>query len=65
VTCGEVEVQPGDLILGAEDGVLAIPQGHIDDVVREAYEKSRTESRVRVALRNGCRRGRRIAVRRD
>jgi regulator of RNase E activity RraA len=53
VTCGEVEVRPGDLILGGEDGVLAVPQGHVDDVVREAYEKSRTESQVRIALRNG------------
>lgn len=53
VTCGEVEVRPGDLILGAEDGVLAVPKAHVDDVVREAYEKSRTESQVRVALRNG------------
>jgi 4-hydroxy-4-methyl-2-oxoglutarate aldolase len=53
VLCGDVEVHPGDLILGAEDGVLAVPQAHIDAVVREAYEKSLTESKVRLALRDG------------
>jgi regulator of RNase E activity RraA len=51
--CGDVSVSPGDLVLGAEDGILIVPQAYIDDVVREAYEKSLTESRVRVALRDG------------
>jgi 4-hydroxy-4-methyl-2-oxoglutarate aldolase len=53
VLCGDVRVHPGDLILGAEDGILAVPQTQIDDVVREAYEKSLTESKARVALRDG------------
>jgi 4-hydroxy-4-methyl-2-oxoglutarate aldolase len=53
VLCGDVSVHPGDLILGAEDGILAVPQGHIDDVIRDAYEKSLTESKVRAALRGG------------
>jgi regulator of RNase E activity RraA len=51
--CGDVSVSPGDLVLGAEDGILIVPQAYIDDVVREAYEKSLTESKVRVALRDG------------
>jgi regulator of RNase E activity RraA len=53
VLCGDVSVKPGDLILGAEDGILAIPQSCIDEVVWDAYEKSTTESKVRIALRDG------------
>lgn len=53
VLCSGVAVRPGDLVLGAEDGVLVVPAGLIDAVVAEAYEKSQTESKVRVALRDG------------
>jgi regulator of RNase E activity RraA len=53
VVCGDVLVHPGDFIMGAEDGVLAIPGSLIGEVIEEAHEKSRTESRVRLALRKG------------
>ena len=53
VVCGDVLVNPGDLVLGAGDGVLVVPAAVIDDVVAEAYEKSQTESKVRTALRQG------------
>ena len=53
VVCGDVAVHPGDLLLGAADGVLVVPANVIDDVVAEAYEKSQKESEVRVALREG------------
>jgi len=53
VLCGGVAVHPGDLMLGAEDGLLVVPAGLIEAVVAEAYEKSQTESQVRVALREG------------
>ena len=44
---------PGDLVLGAEDGALVVPANVIDDVIVEAYEKSQKESKVRTALRQG------------
>jgi regulator of RNase E activity RraA len=53
VICGGVTVHRGDLILGAEDGVLAVPAMLINAVVSEAHAKCTTESEVRVALRNG------------
>ena len=53
VVCGDVAVHPGDLVLGADDGVLVVPANVMADVVAEAYEKSRQESKVRVALRQG------------
>lgn len=53
VVCGDVAVHPGDLVLGAEDGVLVVPAAVIDAVVAEAYDKSQQESKVRMALRQG------------
>jgi 4-hydroxy-4-methyl-2-oxoglutarate aldolase len=53
VLCGDVAVCPGDLLLGADDGVLVVPANVINDVVNEGYEKSLTESKVRIALRQG------------
>ncbi len=53
VICGDVAVHPGDLVLGAEDGVLVVPAGLIEEVVAEGFEKAQAESKVRVALRQG------------
>jgi 4-hydroxy-4-methyl-2-oxoglutarate aldolase len=53
VVCGDVAVHSGDLVLGAEDGVLIVPEGLIEIVVAEAYEKAQAESKVRIALREG------------
>jgi len=53
VLCGGVAVHPGDLMLGAEDGLLVVPAALIEAVVAEAYEKAQAESQVRVALREG------------
>lgn len=53
VRCGGVAVHPGDLMLGAEDGLLVVPAALIEAVVAEAYDKSQAELQVRVALREG------------
>jgi 4-hydroxy-4-methyl-2-oxoglutarate aldolase len=53
IVCGDVDVHPGDLVLGAEDGALVVPANIINDVIIEAYEKSKQESKVRTALRKG------------
>jgi regulator of RNase E activity RraA len=53
VICGDVTVQPGDLVLGAEDGVLVVPVHLIEEVVTEGFDKAQVESEVRVALRQG------------
>jgi regulator of RNase E activity RraA len=53
VVCGDVAVHPGDLVLGAEDGVLVVPSAVIGSVLGEAFEKAQQESEVRVALRQG------------
>ena len=53
ITCAGVEIAPGDLIVGDRDGVVAIPQQAIDEVVRLAAEKLQGEDTVRAALAAG------------
>ena len=50
---GQVEIAPGDLVFGDRDGVLILPAGVAEEVVRQALEKVRGENRVRDALRQG------------
>jgi Demethylmenaquinone methyltransferase len=49
-----VDVTPGDLVVGDRDGVLIVPQGVEDDVLRLAVEKMHAESRVRTAIDGGA-----------
>ena len=53
VVSGGVQVWPGDLLLGSQDGVVVVPGRLIDEVIAEADAKSTTESKVRTALREG------------
>jgi 4-hydroxy-4-methyl-2-oxoglutarate aldolase len=53
VICGGVGVRPGDLILGSEDGVVVVPATIMVEVIDEAFAKTKTESVVRQALRDG------------
>ena len=53
VTCGGVEVQPGDVVVGDVMGVVVIPGELVDDTVRLAEEKNRGERTVRDELEQG------------
>jgi regulator of RNase E activity RraA len=53
VTIGGVSVEPGDWIVGDDDGVVVVPQGVAVDVLAEAEEKAATESEIRAAVRDG------------
>lgn len=53
VTIGPVRIEPGDWVVGDEDGVVVVPQAIAEDVLREAEEKAATESEIRAAVRNG------------
>ena len=39
IMCGGVKVEPGDLVVGASDGVCVIPREHIETVLSEAEKK--------------------------
>ncbi len=53
VKCGEVLVNPGDLVFADFDGVVVVPQ-HVEDKALElAYEKVFKENKSRADLLNG------------
>lgn len=52
-TTRRVRVNPGDFILGDEDGVIVVPEALVDQVLNAAEELTATEVSVRAALRDG------------
>lgn len=50
---GDLWVNPGDLIVGDEDGVVVCPLGLVDEVVRLCKERKEQDDRVLEALEQG------------
>jgi regulator of RNase E activity RraA len=53
VTIGGVRVEPGDWVVGDDDGVVVVPAAIAQDVLSEAERKATTESDIRIAVREG------------
>lgn len=53
VNCGGVTVNPGDLVLGDEDGVVVVPSGMAAEVLEAARRKEAQEEEIRRQLRAG------------
>lgn len=53
ITIGRVRIEPGDWMVGDDDGVLVVPQAIAGDVLAEAETKAATESEIREAVRSG------------
>jgi regulator of RNase E activity RraA len=53
VTIGDVLIEPGDWVVGADDGVIVVPRAVAEDVLAEAEQKAATESEIRAAVRDG------------
>jgi 4-hydroxy-4-methyl-2-oxoglutarate aldolase len=53
VTIGRVRIEPGDWIVGDDDGVVVVPHGIAESVLAEAEAKAATESEIRAAVREG------------
>jgi len=53
ITCGGVEVAPGDLVLGDHDGVVVVPAALAEEAVGLAEEKVVGENLVREKLAEG------------
>jgi regulator of RNase E activity RraA len=53
VEIGAVRVEPGDWIVGDDDGVVVVPAAIAEDVLAEAETKAATESEIRAAVREG------------
>jgi regulator of RNase E activity RraA len=46
VTCAGVPVQPGDIVVGNDDGVVVVPQEHADAVLKYALDIEAREARM-------------------
>jgi 4-hydroxy-4-methyl-2-oxoglutarate aldolase len=54
IVCGGVLIAPGDLIVGDADGVVAIAQREVGEVLRRAEEREANEAVMMDRLRNGA-----------
>jgi 4-hydroxy-4-methyl-2-oxoglutarate aldolase len=54
IDLGDVTVHPGDLIVGDNDGVLAVRQNEIGEVISRGHERVDNERKVIAALRQGA-----------
>ena len=53
ITCGGVEVRPGDWIIGDDNGVVVVPKERAYEIARRAKEVWKAEERVREEIKRG------------
>jgi regulator of RNase E activity RraA len=53
VSVGGMVVNPGDIVVGDQDGLLAIPQDDVERVIQKAREVLATEARTIAAMESG------------
>ena len=53
ITIGRVRIEPGDWVVGDDDGVVVVPAGIAESVLVEAEAKAATESEIRAAVAEG------------
>jgi len=44
ICCGGVVVEPGDIIVGDEDGVVVVPFGEAEKIIQEVHKRIKKES---------------------
>ena len=54
VRAGDVDVSPGDWVVGDVDGVVVIPAASLDDVLAAGAARAANEQRLFAALRDGA-----------
>lgn len=53
IRIGDVEVRPGDVLVGDVDGVACVPRGVAEEVLEQAEAMADTESEIRDLVREG------------
>ena len=53
ITCGGQEVEPGDWIIGDDNGVVVVPKARAYEIARRAKEVWKNEERVRDEIKRG------------
>jgi regulator of RNase E activity RraA len=55
ISLGDVQVKPGDIVMGTDDGVLVVPQEKAEQVLDLARSIATAEARIVAAVRGGMR----------
>ena len=53
VTCGGTAVQPGDIVIGDDDGVVVVPPALLHEVIDDAWEQDRQDAWVYEQVQSG------------
>jgi 4-hydroxy-4-methyl-2-oxoglutarate aldolase len=53
ITLGKILINPGDLILGDDDGLVVVAQDHVPDVIKMATQRQEKEERIIEDLKKG------------
>ncbi|MEM1163431.1 MAG: RraA family protein [Pseudomonadota bacterium] len=53
IRIGEVDIQPGDYMVGDRDGLIRVPAGIVEEVIEASETDINTESAIRTAIRGG------------
>jgi len=53
ISCGEVVVNPGDLILGDDDGIVVIPLAEVEEALAKSRERVTKEDKLMDRIRKG------------
>jgi 4-hydroxy-4-methyl-2-oxoglutarate aldolase len=53
ITCGKLQVNPGDIIFADINGILAVPPNQLEEALRQALKIVEKESEIKVQVREG------------
>ena len=53
IRIGEVDIEPGDYMVGDRDGLIRVPKGIVEDVIEKCETDINTESAIRRAIKSG------------
>jgi len=53
IQCGGVPVNPGDIVIGDDDGVVVVPRNEVEKVLKQAKERIKTEEKWIRGIKQG------------
>ena len=53
IVCGNVLVEPGDIVLGDVDGVVVVPQARAEEILAASIDRERREAAMMEKLKRG------------
>lgn len=54
VCIGDVQINPGDIVIGDQDGVVVVPRDEVDDAIRSSQAREDKEAMFRARIRDGA-----------